>query len=157
MPETRTPLQPKASEFHCSKDFCIKSTSITLLQSVSPTTLPKACIYMGEIRQFSKVREVTIVKEIKLNNLTNLPLARVFLCFNVEIHLRVCSRATREWFATIYKHNPWIHGFVTCCKEDSWVMHELYRMIVASTSQYRKNGKVTSWMEEARISWQAKL
>ena len=51
---------------------------------------------MGEIRQFSKVREVTAVKEIKLNNLTNLPLAQVFLCFNVETHLRVCSRATRE-------------------------------------------------------------
>ena len=51
---------------------------------------------MGEIRQFSKVREVTTIKEIKLNNLNILPLARVFLCFNVETHSRVCSRATRE-------------------------------------------------------------
>ena len=51
---------------------------------------------MGEIRQLSKVREVTTVKEIKLNNLTNLLLARVFLCFNVETHSWVCSRETRE-------------------------------------------------------------
>ena len=52
---------------------------------------------MGEIREFSKVREVIAVKEIKVNGITNLPLARVFLCFNVETHSRVCSRATREY------------------------------------------------------------
>ena len=79
MPETRTPLQPKDSEFHCSKDFYIQSTSITLLSKSISNTLPKACIYMGEIRQFSKVREVIVVKEIKVNGLTNLPLARDFI------------------------------------------------------------------------------
>ena len=41
-PETRTPLQPKDSEFHCSKDFCIKSTSMTLLsKSIYPTPSPR--------------------------------------------------------------------------------------------------------------------
>ena len=43
------------------------------------TTLPKAYIYMGEIRQFSKVREVIAVREIKYNDLTKLPLARNFM------------------------------------------------------------------------------
>ena len=42
---------------------------------------------MGEIRQFSKVGEVVAVKEIKLNELTNLQLARV-LCLNVKKHIR---------------------------------------------------------------------
>ena len=41
---------------------------------------------MGEIRQFSKVGEVVVVKEIKLNELTNLQLARV-LCLNVKRHI----------------------------------------------------------------------
>ena len=42
---------------------------------------------MGEVRQFSKVGEVVAVKEIKLNELTNLQLARV-LCLNVKRHIR---------------------------------------------------------------------
>ena len=42
---------------------------------------------MGEIRQFLKVGEVVAVKEIKLNELTNLQLARV-LCLNVKKHIR---------------------------------------------------------------------
>ena len=42
---------------------------------------------MGEIRQFSKVGEVVTVKEIKLNELTNLQLVRV-LCLNVKRHIR---------------------------------------------------------------------
>ena len=42
---------------------------------------------MGEIRQFSKVGEVVAVKEINLNGLTNLQLARV-LCLNVKKHIR---------------------------------------------------------------------
>ena len=33
---------------------------------------------MGEIRQFSKVREVIAVKRIKINDIANPPLARVF-------------------------------------------------------------------------------
>ena len=57
------------------------------LQVYVINTLPKACIYMEEIRQFSKVGEVVAVKEIKLNELTNLPLACV-LCFNVKRHIR---------------------------------------------------------------------
>ena len=71
-PETRTPLQPKDSEFHCSKDFCIKSTSMTLLSKSISNTLPKACIYMDENKAVSKVEEVETVKKIKLNRLTNL-------------------------------------------------------------------------------------
>ena len=63
---------------------------------------------MGEIRQFSKVGEVVAVKEIKLNELTNLQLARV-LCLNVKRHIRgyvveqpvndsqLIIRATREY------------------------------------------------------------
>ena len=62
---------------------------------------------MGEIRQFSKVREVTTVKEIKLNELNNLQLARV-LCLNAKRYIRgyvveqpandsrLIIRATRE-------------------------------------------------------------
>ena len=62
---------------------------------------------MGEIRQFSKVGEVVTVKEIKLNELTNIQLARV-LCLNVKKHilgyvvekptndLRLIIRATRD-------------------------------------------------------------
>ena len=42
-------------------------------------TLPKACIYMGEIRQFSKVEEVKAVKDITVNNLTNLQSAHDFM------------------------------------------------------------------------------
>ena len=49
------------------------------LQVYLSNTLPKAYIYMGEIRQFSKVGEVVTVKEIKLNELTNLQLTHV-LC-----------------------------------------------------------------------------
>ena len=79
MSETRTPLSPKDFEFHCSKYFCRQSTSITLLSKYIPNTLPKASIYLKEMRQFSKVGEVIAVKEIKLNGLTNLPLARVFI------------------------------------------------------------------------------
>ena len=41
---------------------------------------------MGEIRQFSKVGEVVAVKGIELNELTNLPLARV-LYLNVKRHI----------------------------------------------------------------------
>ena len=64
---------------------------------------------MCEIRQFSKVREVVAVKEIKLHGLTNHPLARMFLCFNVKRHIRgsvveqpandsrLCISATREY------------------------------------------------------------
>ena len=37
------------------------------LQVYVSNNLPKACIYMGEIRQFSKVGEVVAVKEIKLH------------------------------------------------------------------------------------------
>ena len=63
---------------------------------------------MGEIRQFSKVGEVVAVKEIKLNELTNLQLARV-LCLNVKRDIRgyvvekptndsrLIIRATREY------------------------------------------------------------
>ena len=63
---------------------------------------------MGEIRQFSKVGEVVAVKGFKLNELTNLPLARV-LYLNVKIHIhgsvvekhmndsRLCISATREY------------------------------------------------------------
>ena len=63
---------------------------------------------MGEIRQFSKVGEVVKVKEIKLNELTNLPLVRV-LCLNVKRYIhgyvieqpandsRLIIRATREY------------------------------------------------------------
>ena len=63
---------------------------------------------MCEIRQFSKVGEVVAVKEIKLNELTNLPLARV-LYLNVKRHIcgsvveqpvndsRLCISATREY------------------------------------------------------------
>ena len=63
---------------------------------------------MGEIRQFSKVGEVVVVEEIKLNGLTNLPLARV-LYLNVKRHIRgsvveqpvndsrLCISATREY------------------------------------------------------------
>ena len=63
---------------------------------------------MGEIRQFLKVGEVVAVKEIKLNELTNLQLARV-LCLNVKRHihkyvvekpvndLRLIIRATRKY------------------------------------------------------------
>ena len=63
---------------------------------------------MGEIRQFSKVGEVVAVKEIKLNELTNLQLIRV-LCLNVKKHIRgyeegqptndprVAMRATHEY------------------------------------------------------------
>ena len=40
--------------------------------------LPKASIYMGEMRQLSKVREVAAVNGIKVNETTNLPLTRVF-------------------------------------------------------------------------------
>ena len=46
-PEIRTPLQPKDSEFHCSKDFYINSTSITLLQSVSNQHPPQG-LYLYE-------------------------------------------------------------------------------------------------------------
>ena len=35
------------------------------LQVYVPNTFPKACIYMGEIRQFSKVGEVVAVRRIK--------------------------------------------------------------------------------------------
>ena len=63
---------------------------------------------MGEIREFSKVGEVVVVKEINLNGLTNLQLARV-LYFNVKRHIRrsvvekpvndsrLCISATREY------------------------------------------------------------
>ena len=40
--------------------------------------LPKASIYLKEMRQFSKVREVAAVNGIKVNETTNLPLTRVF-------------------------------------------------------------------------------
>ena len=50
---------------------------------------------MGEIRHFSKLGEVVAVKGFKLNELTNLPLARVlFKC--EDTHSRVCSRATHQ-------------------------------------------------------------
>ena len=49
------------------------------LQVYVSNTLPKACIYMGEIRQFSKVGEVVAVEEIKLNDLTNLQSTKVFM------------------------------------------------------------------------------
>ena len=42
---------------------------------------------MGEIRQFSKVGEVVTVKEINLNELTNIQLVHV-LCLNVKKHIR---------------------------------------------------------------------
>ena len=67
-----TPLQPKDSEFHYSKDFCIKSTSMTLLSQSLSNTLPKACIYMNENKVVSKVEEVETVKKIKVNGLTNI-------------------------------------------------------------------------------------
>ena len=40
--------------------------------------LPKASIYLKEMRQFSKVREVAAVNGIKVNEITNLPLTRGF-------------------------------------------------------------------------------
>ena len=63
---------------------------------------------MGEIRQFSKVGEVVAVKGVKLNELTNHPLAFV-LYLNVKKHIcgsiveqptndsRLCISATREY------------------------------------------------------------
>ena len=63
---------------------------------------------MGEIRQFSKVGEVVAVNGFRLNELTNLPLARV-LYLNVKRHIcgsiveqpandsRLCISATREY------------------------------------------------------------
>ena len=69
------------------KDFCAtKGFWVPLLQRLLyklhqhnfalsvflSNTLPKACIYMDEIRQFSKVEEVEVVKEINVNDLTNL-------------------------------------------------------------------------------------
>ena len=63
---------------------------------------------MCEIRKFSKVGEVVVVKGFRLNELTNLPLARV-LYLNVKRHIRgsvveqpandsrLCIIATREY------------------------------------------------------------
>ena len=63
---------------------------------------------MGEIRQFSKVGEVVAVKGFRLNELNNLPLARI-LYLNVKRHIRgsiveqptndsrLCISATREY------------------------------------------------------------
>ena len=50
-PETRTPLQPKDSEFYYSKVFLRYTASITLLSKIiSPNALPKASIYtLGNI------------------------------------------------------------------------------------------------------------
>ena len=50
-------------------------------------TLPKASIYLKEMRQFSKVREVAAVNGIKVNETTNLPLMRV-LKTNFEEDMR---------------------------------------------------------------------
>ena len=52
---------------------------------------------MGEIRKFSKVGEVVAVKEIKLNNLTNLQSASVFMFLMFETYSQVCIRETREY------------------------------------------------------------
>ena len=70
---------------------------------------------MGEIRQFSKVGEVVVVKEIKLNELTNLQLVCV-LCLNVKIyihglllwkvvdHMRVVLLDTRRCLSLTFKN-----------------------------------------------------
>ena len=96
---------------------------------------------MGEIRQFLKVGEVVAVKEIKLNNLTNIQSASVFMFLMFKTYSRVCSRATRELFVTNHKGNPQIQGFTTCINRDSRMTHELYRRIVANTSQHGKIAK----------------
>ena len=43
----------------------LKKTNQNGEEKITDITLPKACIYMGEIRQFSKVGEVVTVREIK--------------------------------------------------------------------------------------------
>ena len=131
-PETRTPLQPKDSEFHCSKDFCIQSTSITLLSKSILNTLPRACIYMEEIRQFRRLRRLRQLRGLMINGLTNLRLSRVFMFNYLGTYLQVCRRTTREWFTTMYKRNPRIHGFTTCYKGDSRVVYKDRREYIST-------------------------
>ena len=78
-PETRTPLQPKDFEFHCAKDFCIQSTSITLLSKMYIQHPPQGLYLYGGNKAISKAEEVETVKRIKGNDLTNLKSARVFI------------------------------------------------------------------------------
>ena len=98
------------------------------LQVYISNTLPKAYIYMGEIRQFSKVGEVVAVKEIKLNELTNLQLARV-LCLTVKRHIRgyvveqpandsrLIIKATREYIDSWLASTMTREWLASCIKE----------------------------------------
>ena len=45
--ETRTPLSPKDSEFHCSKYFCRQSTSITLVSKCNYQHPPQGLYLYG--------------------------------------------------------------------------------------------------------------
>ena len=83
-------LQPNAwdKDSSTTKGFWVPLLQILLytihqhnfsLQVYVSNTLPKACIYMGKIRNFSKVEEVIAVMEIKVNELTNLQSVRVFV------------------------------------------------------------------------------
>ena len=85
---------------------------------------------MGEIRQFSKVGEVVAVKEIKLNGLINLQLARV-LCLNVKKHIRgyvveqlmndswIIIRETREYIDSRLASTGTHEWLASCIKEES--------------------------------------
>ena len=87
---------------------------------------------MGEIRQFSKVGEVVTVKEIKLNELTNLQLERV-LCLNVKRHIRgyvveepandsrLIIRETREYKDSRLASTGTHEWLTSCIKEESWI------------------------------------
>ena len=58
-PETRTPMQPKDSEFCCSKDFWRYTTSITLLSKIDwliPS--PRPLFILWEIEQFRRLRRL---------------------------------------------------------------------------------------------------
>ena len=72
-------LQPKDSEFHCSKDFCIQSTSITFLSKSISQHPPQGLYLYGGNKAVSQVEEVEIVKVIKEKGLTNLKLLRVII------------------------------------------------------------------------------
>ena len=62
MSKTRISLQPKDSEFSCSKEFWRYTTSITFLSKIpSINAFHKASIYTLENRVVSKVEEVDMV------------------------------------------------------------------------------------------------
>ena len=100
------------------------------LQVYLSNTLPKAYIYMGEIRQFLKVGEVVAVKEVKLNELTNLHLVRD-LCFNFKRHIRgyvvekpvndsqLFLKVTREYIDSRLASTGTHEWLASCIKEES--------------------------------------